>query len=119
MKRHAAALDLSFTLPGGQAAATEGGSSLYLQDAYNDFATGMFQAPGVYIRNDVASGGFRVSGAGPAVLWAPQIGTRDVSLIAKWEPRYRHAEPLRGRPRDGVRRVPLLMSPRTAGKPNQ
>lgn len=68
MKRHAvaAAFGLSFSLPVGQAAATEGGSSLYLQGAYNDFAAGMFQAPGVSIRNDVtihdASAGARPLG---------------------------------------------------------
>jgi hypothetical protein len=56
MKHHpmAAALGVWLVLTAGPAAATEGGSSLYLQGAYNDFAAGMFQAPGVYFRNDIA-----------------------------------------------------------------
>jgi hypothetical protein len=45
---------LWLVLAAGPGSATEGGSSLYLQGAHNDFAAGMFQATGVYIRNDVA-----------------------------------------------------------------
>ncbi|MGQ7248369.1 SphA family protein [Halomonas sp. V046] len=39
--------------PSGAAIASEGGTSVYLPGAYNDFAAGLAPPPGVYARNDL------------------------------------------------------------------